>query len=293
MMKRTKGEKIFAVINTLFLIFFTICMIYPIIYVAAASFSTPDEINMGNVWMLPKGFTTEAYKAMFKQTGVVQAYMNSILYLTVGSFVQIFVTICGAYPLSRKDLPGRRFFNFAVILTMWLNPGLIPTYLNFNDLGILNTRIGYIIGFACGAYNFVILRSFFESIPDALEEAAKLDGASDIYILSKIFIPLSMSAIATVWLFYAVSRWNGYFWGMLFFKDDAKMPLQVLLRTLVVEMSGKSQLAGANVDMSQMKTSEENVTYATIMITVLPMLIIYPYIQKFFVKGVMIGSVKG
>ena len=291
--KKSKGEKVFNVFNIILLSILAICTIYPLIYVVAASLSSPGAINSGQVWLCPKDFTFEAYRTVCGKSGVWIAYINSIFYMVVGTAVQMIVTICGAYPLSRKGLPGSRLINFFVIVTMWFTAGTIPMYINFKELGLLNNRWGYIIGFACGTYNFVLLRTFFASVPEALEESAKLEGASDLYILLKIFIPLSLPSLATVTLFYAVDRWNGYFWAMILLRDENKIPLQVLLKNLVVEMSGKAALGDANVDMSSVKTSAENVTYATIVITVLPMIVIYPFIQKYFVKGAMIGAVKG
>jgi len=293
MMKRKNSEKVFNVFNIILMVIIAILTLYPIIYVLAASLSEPKYINAGQVWLMPKGFTLEAYKLMITENGVLMGFVNSMFYMFVGTAVSIILTVLGAYPLSRKNLPGSRAINFMVTATMWLSAGLIPTYINFYELNLLNSRWGYIIAHALSVYNFIILRTYFASIPDALEEAAKIDGASELYVLLKIFIPLSMPAIATVALFYAVSKWNGYFWAMIMFRDDNKMTLQVILKGLIVEMSGKGKIDGGGADMSMVKTSAENVAYATIMMTILPMLIVYPYIQKFFVKGVMVGSVKG
>lgn len=267
-----------------------IICIYPFIYVLSASISSSDAVLRGDVVLFPKDITFEAYKRVLEEPGIWIAYGNTIFYTVVGTLFSMFVTICGAYPLSKKRLKGRSFFAFFIAFTMWFNAGIIPTYLNLKELGLLDTRTAIIVGFAVSTFLVFIMRSFFQSVPDSLEESAKVDGANDLQILWKIFLPLSKPALITVGLFYAVSRWNGYFWSMIVLTDDSKIPLQVLLKKLVVDMSVKEQMANSLDTTSQF--SAETVIYATIIVSIIPIILVYPYLQKYFVKGTMIGGIK-
>ncbi|MBD1380667.1 carbohydrate ABC transporter permease [Metabacillus arenae] len=267
-----------------------IICIYPFIYVLSASISSSDAVLRGDVLLFPKDITFEAYKRVIEEPGIWIAYGNTIFYTVVGTLFSMFVTICGAYPLSKKRLKGRSFFAFFIAFTMWFNAGIIPTYLNLKDLGLLDTRTAIIVGFAVSTFLVFIMRSFFQSVPDSLEESAKVDGANDLQILWKIFLPLSKPALITVGLFYAVSRWNGYFWSMIVLNDESKIPLQVLLKKLVVDMSVKEQMANSLDTTSQY--SAETVIYATIIVSIIPIVLVYPYLQKYFVKGTIIGGIK-
>lgn len=290
-MKQTKGEEIFAVCNYFILGLFAVCTVYPFIYVLSASFSSGEAVVEGSVWLFPVQFNCDSYKEVVKQSGIWLAYSNTIFYTVVGTAFSLLITICGAYPLSKKRLPGRSFLSFMIAFTMLFSAGMVPVYLNLRSLGLLNTRTGLIVAFSISTFLVIILRTFFQSIPEEMEEAATIDGASNWQILWKIFLPLSKPALATIGLFYAVGKWNGYFWAMVMLRDDGKMPLQVLLIKLIVSMRPNENVvadAGAVVDYSL-----ETVIYATIIISVLPIIIVYPYIQKFFVKGIMIGSLKG
>lgn len=291
-MRISKGEKIFYIVNTIFLILLTLVILYPIVYVISASFSSTDAVRTGKVILFPKELSFEAYKYLFEDKFIWISYLNSIYYTVVGTIVCMIVTICGAYPLSREELPGGRVITFIITLTMWLTAGMIPQYLNFRDLGLLNTRTSLIIGFACNTYNFILMRNFFMSVPKSLEEAAEVDGATQFTILIKIFLPLSMPAIATVSLFYAVGHWNTYLWPMILLTNDKLIPLQVLIKKYIVDLKIDPLKMGM-VDQSTQSLSEETVIYASIVISAVPMLVAYPFIQKFFTKGVMVGAVKG
>jgi len=292
-MKITKSRFVFNIFNYTLLAFIAIICIYPLIYVLSASLSSGTAISSGEIWLLPKELTLAAYSKIMEREGIWTAYANSFFYMFIGTAVNLLVTICGAYPLSKKRLVGKRTINMLITFSMWFNAGMIPLYMAFKDYGLLDSRLGYIVGFACNAYNFILLRTYFMNIPEALEEAAKIDGAGDCYVLVRIFLPLALPSLATIGLFYAISRWNGYLWAMILFQDDKKIPLQVLLKKLVVDMSGRMDSVeyGAR-DISQ-DFSEETVMYGTMVMAIIPMIIIYPFVQKFFVKGVMIGSVKG
>ncbi|MFI8684998.1 carbohydrate ABC transporter permease [Rossellomorea sp. NPDC077527] len=264
--------------------------IYPFIYVLSASISSSQSVIRGDVLLFPKDITFEAYTRVLTEPGIWIAYGNTIYYTVVGTAFSLFVTICGAYPLSKRRLKGRSAIAFFIAFTMWFNAGIIPTYLNLKDLGLLDTRTAIIVGFAVSTFLVFIMRSFFQNVPDSLEESAKVDGANDFQVLWKIFLPLSKPALITVGLFYAVNRWNGYFWSMIVLKDENKIPLQVLLKKLIVEMSVSEQMMGAFDVASQY--SKETIIYATIVISILPIVLVYPFLQKHFVKGTMIGGVK-
>ncbi|MCT4544715.1 MAG: carbohydrate ABC transporter permease [Vallitalea sp.] len=287
-MKTNLTEKIVLKLNTILLILIGLTCLYPVIYVFSASISSGDAVATGKVILLPINITFDAYKQVTQDPYIWIGYLNTFFYTLVGTFVSMIVTICGAYPLSKKDLPGRKFFMLFAVITMWVNAGIIPTYLNFKSLGLTNTRTAIIIGFACSTFNMILLKNFFESVPSSLEESAKIDGASDFQVLIKIYWYLSKPALATVGLFYAVSRWNGYFWSMILLSDDKKVPLQVVLKRMIVEMN----FASENIDLPT-NVNIQTFIYATIMISTIPMFILYPFIQKYFAKGIMVGAIKG
>jgi putative aldouronate transport system permease protein len=289
--KMGMDEKIFNIANYILLAIFACIFIYPIIYVFSAAVSKPYFVESGVVTLFPKGFTLESFKTAMNLTGMWRAYGNSIFITVVGTAVSMFFTITGAYVLSKPKLKFRKLITMLVIMTMWFDPGIIPRYLNFRDLYLINSYTGVILGFAINTFNVIILKSFFEAIPKSLEESARIDGASQFQIMTKIYLPLSGSALTTVSLFYAVSRWNGYFWTMVLLIDDKKAPLQVFLKKLIIE----KDMAGEASQMITMEslTSPQTVIYAVIALSLIPILTVYPFIQKFFKKGVTLGAVKG
>ncbi len=287
-MKSSIGSKIADGFNIFMLLMIVFICLYPVIYVFSASISSGVAVSTGKVLLLPQDITFNAYRLVLEDSYIWIGYMNTIFYAFVGTGISMIVTICGAYPLSKKGLPGAKYMLIFAVLTMWLRPGIIPMYLNFRDLRLLNTRTALLIGFACSTFNMILMKTFFESIPESLEESAKIDGASDFQVLRHIYLHLSKPAIATITLFYAVSRWNGYFWAMITLRDDSKVPLQVVLKRMIVEMDMASEMMDMPVN-----TSVQTFIYATIMISIIPMIIIYPYIQKYFAKGIMVGAIKG
>jgi putative aldouronate transport system permease protein len=289
-MKKSLGEKVSDIFIYSVLILLAIVCVYPFIYVFSASISSSQSVVTGDVLLWPKEITFSSYAKVLAEPGIWTAYGNTIFYTVVGTLVNLLLTICGAYPLSKKRLMGKSFIAFFIAFTMWFQAGIIPTFLNFKELGLLDTRSSIIIGFAVSTFLVFILRSFFQSIPDSLEESAKVDGANDLQILMKIYLPLSLPALVTVGLFYAVARWNGYFWAMILLNDESKIPLQVLLKKLIVEMSVSEEMMGAMDVASQF--SKETIIYATIVVSILPIIIVYPYLQKYFVKGTMLGGIK-
>ena len=288
--KRSKDEKIFDFINYSLLAIFGIMFIYPIIYVFSASVTKPYLLEIGEMYLLPKGISMASFKAAMSLDGIWLAYANSIFITVVGTAVSMFFTITGAYVLSKPELKFRKILTLMVVVTMWVDPGMIPRYLNFRDLGLINSYTSVIVGFAVNTFNVIILKSFFEAVPKSLEESARIDGATQWQIMTKIYLPLSTSALTTVSLFYAISRWNGYFWTMVLLTDDSKVPLQVFLKKLIVEknMAGEA----AQIITPESLTSPQSIIYAVIVLSIVPIMIIYPFIQKFFRKGVTLGAVK-
>ena len=284
-------EKIFYIVNYVLLAIFAVMFLYPIVYVFSAAVSNPYFVETGSVVLIPKGFNFNSFKSAMQLSGIWRAYGNSIFITVFGTIVSMFFTITGAYVLSKPELKFRKFLTFMVIVTMWFDPGMIPKYLNFRDLQMINSYSGIILGFAINTFNVIILKSFFEAVPKSLEESARIDGASQFQIMTKIYLPLSTSAITTVSLFYAVSRWNGYFWTMVLLTDDEKAPLQVFLKKLIVvkNMAGEA----SQMITPESLTSPQTVIYAVIALSLIPILMVYPFIQKFFRKGVTLGAVKG
>lgn len=289
-MRITRGEKIFYIINNCVLLILGLVCLYPLIYVASSSVSSVNAISAGKVILLPVEPTLDAYKAVLKESDIWMGYANAIYYTVVGTLFSLVLTLLGAYPLSKKGLKGKGFVMFLIVFSMWFDAGTVPKYLNYVDLGLLNTRLGVILsGAYAGAY-IIIMRTFFQSVPASLEEAAVVDGAGHFRILFQIYLPLSKAAIATVGLMYAVARWNAYFWPMLLLSKATNLqPLQVVLKRVLLEVTTSLTAGGETTTNYSVKM----MTYAIIMVSVVPMLIAYPFLQKYFAKGVMIGSVKG
>lgn len=285
------GEKIFNAVMVILGVLITFIALYPIYYVLISSFSKPFFVENGNVLLKIKEFTTASYEAVFKRDGLWTSYGNAIFYTVFGLMANMFFTTTMAYALSKKYLIGRKILTLFTVFTMWFSAGIIPTYMNFNNLGLLNTRTAIIFGFAIETYNLIIMKSFFEQVPEALEEAAFIDGAGHFRVFWNIYLPLSKPALATVGLFYGISRWNGYFWAMQLLKDDSKIPLQVFLKKLIVERV--SNPSDAAIVTKASLTSPTTQVYALIILAIVPMIIVFPFIQKYFKSGLTVGGVKG
>ncbi len=291
-MRTTLGERIFYVVNTIVLIILGLVCLYPLIFVASSSVSSVNAIAAGKVLLFPVEFTLDAYKAVLAESDIWVGYANAIYYTIVGTAFSLLMTTLGAYPLSKKGLKGKGIITFLVVFTMWFGAGTVPTYLNYVDLGLLNTRTAIIMCGGCAASYVVIMRTFFQSIPDSLEEAALIDGAGHFRILVQIYLPLSKAALATLGLMYGISRWNGYFWSMLLLSQATELqPLQVVLKRILLEVT--TSLSAGEGGETITNYSAKMMSYAIIMVSVIPMLLVYPFIQKYFAKGIMIGSVKG
>lgn len=285
------GEKIYEITAIMIGIIITLLVLYPLYYILISSVSMPFFVDNGSVLLKPVGFNLESYKSAISIPNFFTAYGNTLYYTFFGVVVNMVLTSLGAYALSKDRFLFRKFWILFVVFTMWFNAGIIPTFLNIRDLHLLNTRVGILIAFAVNAYNLIILKSFFEGVPRSLEDAAYIDGANNFQIFWRVYLPLSKPALATVSMFYAVHRWNGFFWAMNMLRDDDKMPLQVLLKKLIVDRSA-NEVDASLITQSSM-SSPLTVIYAVIILAIVPMLIAYPFIQKYFKKGAMIGSVKG
>jgi putative aldouronate transport system permease protein len=276
-----------------------IVTLYPIIYILSVSLSSSEAYESGKVVLLPVGTNLGAYKVVFKAGTVPRAFLNSVLYTITYTVLSLLFTTSMAYPLSRaKDrVPFKGFFSKLVVFTMFFSAGIVPNYLVVKYCGLMNTMWSLILPVVVTTYNLVVMRSFFEAIPVDLEEAAFIDGANEIIIFFKIMLPLAKAALATVGLFYAVYMWNSWFTSMLYLKDSSKYPLQLIIRQIIMQNQMAAELAALGDTSMQDalggSTNTETVKYATLFVSIVPMLIVYPFIQKYFVKGVMVGSVKG
>jgi putative aldouronate transport system permease protein len=287
----SKGEKVFNALMLIFGIILSLVVLYPIYYALIASISKPLLVENGTVMFRPHGFTFDSYLKASQKSGFWVAYGNTVYYTVVGTLVSMLFSTSMAYGLSRKRLALRKTLTLFTVFTMWFSAGMIPLYITFKDYNLLNTRTSIILGFAINTYNMIILKSFFEQVPESLEEAAFMDGASNFRIFTMIFLPLSKPALATVSMFYAVGRWNSYFWAMNLLRDDNKMPLQVLLKKLIVDQTSMAK-DDAMVTMSSL-SSPTTIIYAIIILAIIPMMVAYPFVQKYFKTGITLGAVKG
>lgn len=288
-MKKKHKIKLFDFTNTIIMCIVLLLTLYPFYYVLIASFSDGSEVIRGNVVLFPRGFTLKAYEKIPTIRYFFRSYGNTLYYTVFGASISMVVMSMGAYALSRKKLKGKKLFNFFISFTMWFKAGIIPFYINMDSLNLVNTRIGILFGFACNAFYIIIMRTYFEGIPAELEESAKLDGLNNFGIFRKIMMPLSKPMFATIALYCAIDRWNGYFWSMILLKDEKKVPLQVLLKKIIIENKIMSAIDSAN----GFDFTRETLVYAIIVVAIIPIIAVYPFIQKYFVKGLTVGAVKG
>lgn len=290
--KQSRSDIIFDIINIAILSIILIIVIYPLILVVSASFSDPMAVMKGEVVLFPVSPTLDAYKAVFRNEDITTGYRNTIIYTVVGTAVNLIMTIAGAYPLSRKDFYGRKALTLFYSFTMFFSGGLIPSYLINTKLGLNNNFWVMIIPGAVSVWNMLIMRTFFQnSIPIELQEAAFMDGCTNIGILLKIVLPLSTPVIAVMVMYYGVRHWNAYFTALIYFRDRNKFPLQLILREILVQHE-MSQMTEGETLVSQVLLAE-GIKYAVIVVASVPVLLLYPFLQKYFVKGVMIGAIKG
>jgi putative aldouronate transport system permease protein len=292
--KTTFGEKIFYVFNYLILVLFSVSCLYPFVYIIALSLSSSRAVASGEVFLWPVEFTLEAYSQLMIDGQLLIAMRNTALLTIVGTGLNMGATILCSYALSKKRMRGRGIFIFLIVFTMMFSGGMIPNFLLIRNLGLMNSYRALWLSGLISTYNMIVLRTFFQGIPDSLEEAAQIDGASDPYILVRIVLPLSGAALATITLFHAVGWWNTYFSAVLYISSTAKFPLMVKLRVMLDTAQYLiDQLRGtASVDTMTL-VIPETFKAASILVSVLPIICVYPFLQKHFVKGVMIGSIKG
>jgi len=291
--KRTKAEIAFDVFNFLILLLLAFIMIYPMYYVFIVSISAGIHVIRGEVSFWPMAPTFEVYRTVLQNPDIHTGFRNTLLYTTVGTAINLVMTTLCAYPLARKDFYGRKPLTFFFLLTMFISGGMIPLYLTVLNLGLINTMWAIVLPPAISTWNMLIMRSFFMNIPESLHESANIDGANDLQVLGRIVLPLSKPVFATMLLFYAVAHWNSWFSAVIYLNQRSRLPLQVFLRDIVITgvFGDQAELFGSAADNFTVVAT--NYQYAVIIITVIPILLIYPFLQKHFTKGVMIGSIKG
>jgi len=290
--RRSIGERVFDLVNVVFMIIIMTITLYPFLYVLFASLSNPADLfrHQGIMWK-PLGLSFEGYKLVFKNKMIAIGYGNTIFYVVVGTFINMVLTTMGAYGLSKKNVYWKPLIMKLVVFTMFFHGGLIPLFLLVRNLGLYNNRLALILPSAITTWNLIVMRTYFMGIPESMEESAKIDGANDFIILYKIIIPLSMPVIAVMILFYSVSHWNSWFHAMVFLMNRNLYPLQLVLREIIISNSTDNMIT--DVGGADKAYVGEVVKYATIVVAVVPIVLVYPFLQKYFVKGIMIGAIKG
>ncbi|EGG38537.1 MULTISPECIES: carbohydrate ABC transporter permease [Paenibacillus] len=288
---RSVSEILFDSANVILLCLLSIITLYPFLYVLFASISTPAEfVQHRGILLWPKGFSLDSYRMVFENPNIIRSYLNTIFYVVVGTTLNILMTALGAYGLSRKNVMWKGAIMMLIVMTMFFDGGLIPKYLLVKNMGLLDTYWALIIPSAMTTWNLIIMRTAFQGVPDALEESARIDGATDWTILFRIIIPLSLPVIAVMVLFYGVWHWNKWFDALIYLRDRDLFPLQLILREILIQNDTSSMMT--SVGGGDRMPVGETIKYATIMVATLPILFLYPFLQKYFVKGVMIGAIK-
>lgn len=290
-----RGDRAFDVINYILLAIVLLITAYPLYYVLVASFSDPFKVYAGETFLVPVGFSLSGYERIFMDSSIVRGYVNSLIYTVSGTFISVLLTCVGGYALSKKALPGRRALMLVLLFTMYFNGGLIPTYLVIRDVGMFNTIWALILPNAVSVYNLIIARTFFESnIPESVLEAASIDGSSNTGTMIRIVLPLSAPILAVMTVFYAVGLWNNWFDALIYLTKSEMAPLQLVLRNILIKSQATSNMmTGMDANYAEKQKVTEMIKFASIVVASVPMLIIYPFVQKYFSKGMMIGAVKG
>lgn len=292
MYKKSFGERLFDGSNYIFLGLLVVVTLYPFIYVLMASLSDPKFVvqNRGPL-LWPHGFTLDTYKFVFKNPMIVTGYRNTLVYVFAGTCFNMLLTALGAYALSRRYLIGGTTIMIMIVFTMFFSGGLIPTFLNVRNLGLLDSPWAIILPSAINTFNLIVMRTAFRAVPESMEESAKIDGANDYIILFRIFIPLTLPVMAVILLFYLVQHWNSWFPALIYLRDRELFPIQLILREILISSSTDTMTAGNVAQLDQMPVGE-TIKYATIIIVTLPIVCVYPFLQKYFAKGIMVGAVK-
>lgn len=292
--KESLPDKIFIIGIYILLSLVLVAVLYPIIYVVSASFSSPSAVIGGKVWLLPVEPTLMGYQAVFKNNQIISGFVNSFIYMIVGTIINLIMTMLCAYPLAKKDLVGRNIITGIFVFTMYFSGGLIPSYMLVQKLGLLNTRWAMILPVALSVWNMIIARTYIQStIPDSLYEAAEIDGCSPFGFFMKVVLPLSAPILAVLALYYGVGHWNTYFNAMIYLSDQDLFPLQLVLRSILIMNQVDPTMMQDVEAMMQKQGLVDLLKYSVIVVASVPVLCIYPFVQKYFVKGVMIGALKG
>lgn len=291
--KQSAGDRVFDIVNAIIMTLITIVIVYPLYYVLLASITDPTVVNTGKLLLYPEAPYIDGYKRAFSYAPLWTGYKNTLIYTFVGTIISLICTIPAGYALSRMDLPGRRVIMFLFTFTMFFNGGIVPLYLVVQNLHIYDTIWAVALPVAVSVYNLIVCRSFFDTgIPIEMLEAAKIDGCNDFVFFFRIVIPLSSTIIAVMCLFYATALWNQFFNPLMFLSGQDKMPLQVVLRNLVLSNQVNSITSNAQ-EIAMRQRLAEQLKYCTVVLAAAPLLIVYPFLQKYFAKGVMVGAVKG
>lgn len=292
--KRGIGNIIFTVINSIVMILLIIVCLYPMLYVFFASISEPAQLlQLEGILYKPMGFTLKGYEMVLSNPQILKGYENTLFYVFVGTIVNLLMTSVAAYTMSRKDLMFGKPIMILIVFTMYFGGGMIPDFLLVDQLGLLNSRLALILPGAISVYNMIVMRTSFLEIPSSIEESARIDGANDWTILVRIILPLSKAVLAVMALFYGVGHWNSWFGAMIYLRDRDKYPLQLILREILLMNASDNMTSESGIGRGDISAYKMLVQYSTIVVATVPILFIYPFIQKHFTKGVMIGAIKG
>ena len=293
--KEPRGDRIFGAVVFVIVTLLMLIVLYPLVYVLSCSVSSPTAVGAGEVVLLPKGFTLMGYKRVFQEPDILLGYKNTLFYTIIGTAINLFVTVPAGYMLSKKEVPGRNLFMFLFMFTMYFSGGMIPSFLLVKSLHLYDTRAVLVILGAFSTYNCIICRTFFAALPHELEEAAAIDGCSTVRTFIQIVLPLSQALLGVMVLYFAVGHWNSYFNAMIYVNNEKYKPLQLILRRiLILEQASANMMEGGGDEYAaeQFKL-KELIKYAVIVVSSLPVLVLYSFLQKYFAQGVMIGSIKG
>lgn len=286
-------DKRILILNKIIIAFLVLITVLPMGYILIASFMDPQVLANQGISLNPQDWTVDGYKRVLGDNAILRGFINSLIYSTAFAVLTVIISVLTAYPLSIKDLVGRRWINYFLIFTMFFGGGLVPTYLLIKNLGMLNTIWSIIVPGAVNVWNIILARTYFQGLPDELVEAAVIDGANDFQIFLKIMLPLAKPIMFVLFLYAFVGQWNSYFDAMIYIKDPNLAPLQLVLRNILIQSEVSQNMIGAQAAMNEMKKIAEMIKYATIIISSLPLIVMYPFFQKYFDKGIMAGSLKG
>ncbi|MFS0725522.1 carbohydrate ABC transporter permease [Paenibacillus sp. 1P07SE] len=293
-MRQSVQDHIVEIVNLILLSLIALAVIYPLVFVFSASISNQTYVFNGQMWLWPRDISLVGYEKIFQNREVLTGYLNTLLYTSVGTLVNVILTVMAAYPLSRRDFRGRHLFTGMMVFTLFFSGGLIPTYMVVRSLGIMNTMWALILPGAVSVWNIIIMRTFFQSsIPDGIQEAAQIDGCRNLQILTRIVLPLSAPILAVMVLFYSVGHWNAFFNALIYLTDRELYPLQLFLREILIQDQMEEMVNVGDNTNAQNILDREAVKYAMVIVANLPILMLYPFLQKYFAKGVMIGAIKG